>query len=347
MKIKKGYRKERLDRGIKARVDDVFAISSYREIMYLAMPRTLFIIFLLLLPLSGSITGPYWQGVIIITCIIALLTLSWTFMYSVGLISLGHAVFFGIGAYIAGWLSSSLNLSPLITIPLAALSGAVLGALLLYPVLRLRGIYFALITFALPLFMMRLIEATGCLGGTAGLSGLHAFPSRLFASYLVIFVLLFVLFGYLKIMDSDFGLVLRAIRDSDLSVHAAGINVPLFKAQALFIGALPATFAGAFLTHYYRFVGMTAFALEYSIFPITSAVIGGTGLFPGAVLGAFILTPLSESLRAFGTLRIAIYSLLLVLFIVRLPEGLFSFIQKKYFQFERWVPLERKDDNAK
>lgn len=345
MKTKKGYRKERLDRGIKARVDDIFAISSFREIAYLALPRILLVVFLLLLPLSSNIIGPYWLGVIIVTCVIALLTLSWTFMYSVGLISLGHAVFFGIGAYLAGWFSSGLNLPPLITIPLATFCGAVLGAVLLYPVLRLRGIYFALITFALPLFMMRLIEATGALGGTAGISGLHALPSRTFAVYLVIIALLLVLFGYLKIKDSDFGLVLRAIRDSDLSVHAAGINVPLFKAQALFIGALPATFAGAFLTHYYRFVGMTAFALEYSIFPITSAVIGGIGLYPGAVLGAFMLTPLSESLRAFGTLRIAIYSLLLVLFIVRLPEGIFSVIQKKYFQFERWVPLERKDNN--
>jgi len=333
------YRKERMDRGIKARADDIFAISSYKEIAYLVLPRFLFIVFILLVPILGQYAGHYWQGIIVITCIIALLTLSWTFMFSVGLISLGHAVFFGVGAYIAGWMSFEFGLSPLVTIPVATVSGAALGALLFYPVLRLRGIYFALITFALPLFMMRLIEATGYLGGTAGLSRLASFPSRMVATYIIILVLLIVVFGYLRIQDMDYGLVLRAIRDNDLSVYAAGINVPLFKAQALFLGALPATFAGAFLTHHYRFVGMTAFALEYSMFPITSAVIGGTGLYPGAVLGAFLLTPLSESLRAFGTLRIAIYSLVLVFFILRLPQGLFRFIQRKYHQYERWVPI--------
>jgi branched-chain amino acid transport system permease protein len=345
MKNVSGYRKERLDRGIKARVDDIFAISTYREILYMALPRILFIIFLLALPLLGVFIGSYWQGVISATCVIALISLSWAFMFSVGLISLGHAVFFGLGAYIAGWLSSSYGLTPLVTIPVASLVGSAMGALLLYPVLRLRGIYFTLITFALPLFMFRVIEATGLLGGTSGISGVTAFPSRLFATYLIVIALLIVLFTFLRIQETDYGLVLRAIKDNDLSVYASGINVPLFKAQALFIGGLPAVFAGAYLTHYYRFVGMTAFALENSLFPITSAVIGGIGLYPGAVLGAFILSPMSESLRAFGTLRIVIYSMLLIVFIVRIPEGIFRLIQRKYFQFERWVPLERREDN--
>ncbi len=342
---KAGYRRERLDRGIKARVDDVFAISTHKEILYMAMPRALFLIFVIALPMIGVALGPYWQGVIIATAVIALITLSWSFMFSVGMISMGHAVYFGMGAYMTAILNVNFGLPSIITIPLATIFGAAFGAILLYPVLRLRGIYFALITLALPLFFYRLIEATGVLGGTSGISGITALPSRLFATYLVLIVLVIVLFAYLRIQDTDYGLVLRAIRDNDLSVYAAGINVPLFKAQALFIGALPATFAGAFVTHYYRFVGMTAFALEYSIFPITSAVIGGIGLYPGAVLGAFILTPLSESLRTFGTLRIALYSLLLIVFVVRIPEGLFRIMQRKYYQYERWVPLERSEEN--
>jgi branched-chain amino acid transport system permease protein len=89
------------------------------------------------------------------------------------------------------------------------------------------------------------------------------------------------------------------------------------------------------------FVGMPVFALDYSILPIAAAVVGGPGTLAGATLGAFLLVPLSELLRGIGGLRIVIYGLLLVVFIVGLPEGIFHFIKRKYHQFERWVEVEK------
>ncbi len=97
------FRKERLDRGIKARCEDIFALSSYREILYLLLPRFLPVLLLLILPLLKGVIGLYWEKVLMITCIIALLSLSWDLMASVGLISLGQALFFGAGAYITGY----------------------------------------------------------------------------------------------------------------------------------------------------------------------------------------------------------------------------------------------------
>jgi branched-chain amino acid transport system permease protein len=121
----------------------------------------------------------------------------------------------------------------------------------------------------------------------------------------------------------------------------AGINVYWFKIQALFIASSVGAFAGAMMTHVYRFVGMPVFALDYSILPIAAAMVGGPGSFAGATLGAFILVPLSEALRALGGLRIVFYGVFLVIFVVGLPEGIFHFVSRKYHQFERWVEVEK------
>jgi branched-chain amino acid transport system permease protein len=334
------YRRERLDRGIKVRCDDVFAIASYREMSYLLLPRAVPVALLLIFPLLHGLVGLYWARVVVITCIIALLALSWDLLAAVGLISLGQALFFGVGAYLAGFLNHSFGWPPTFTIPIATLGGSLLCTLLLLPVLRLRGIYFSLITLVLPLFFMRIIETTKILGGTEGMSALTPLPNIWVELYVPIIALLISLFSFRRLVNTDYGLVLRGIRDNDRAVMAAGVNIYWYKAQAVFIASIPAAFAGAFLTHYYQFVGMPAFALEYSILPLASSVLGGIGTFAGASLGAFILVPIFEALRAFGMLRVAAYSMALAIFVVTLPEGIFHYLQRKYHQFERLTPIE-------
>jgi branched-chain amino acid transport system permease protein len=330
-------RKERIDRGIKARSSDVFALSSWREMLYLAAPRLLPIVGLIVLSLALSV---YWQRVLLSVSIFALLAISWEILALTGMISLGQALFFGTGAYLAGIMNHYWGWPPYITIPLATIGGGLFCTAFLIPVLRLRGIFFSMVTLVLPLMLVRIIEATRIFGGTEGLSGLTALPSRWVEMYVLIIVLLSVLFGFRRMMDSDFGLILKGINDNDRSVMNAGINIYWFKIQALFIASSIGAFAGAFLTHVYLFVGMPVFALDYSILPIASAVVGGIGTLAGSMLGAFILVPLSEVLRGLGGLRIVIYGLFLVVFTVAIPEGIFHYIQRKYHQFERWVEVE-------
>lgn len=334
------YRRERLDRGIKARCEDIFALSSYREILYLLLPRALPVIALLSLPLLKGIVGLYWEKVLVITCAIALLALSWDLLASVGLVSLGQALFFGAGAYLAGFFNHSLGLPPFLTIPLGTLGGAFFCTLLLLPVLRLRGVYFAIVTLTLPLLLARFIETTEILGGTEGMSALTPLPSIWFELYVPVLALLICLFCFRRLINEDYGLVLQGIRDNDRAVMSGAINIYRFKAQAVFIAGLAGAFAGSFMTHYYQFVGMPAFALDYSVLPLTCAVLGGVGTFAGPSVGAFILVPLSEVLRAFGTLRVVFYSAILIVCIVGLPEGVFHFFQRKYHQFERLVEVE-------
>ena len=331
-------RKERIDRGINVRSIDIFAVCSWREMLYLSTPRLLPIIGLLVLSFALSV---YWQRVLLSVSVFALLAISWDILAQTGMISLGQALFFGTGAYLAGIMNHYWGWPPVVTIPLATIFGGLLCTGFLVPVLRLRGIYFSMVTLIIPLMLVRIIEATRIFGGTEGISGLAPLPSRWVELYLVIAALLATLFGFRRLMSSDFGLVLKGINDNDRSVMNAGINIYWFKIQSLFIASSVGAFAGAYMTHIYLFVGMPVFALDYSILPIAAAVVGGIGTFAGSMLGAFILVPLSEVLRGIGGLRIVFYGLFLVIFTVALPEGIFHYIQRRYHQIERWVEVEK------
>lgn len=330
-------RRERIDRGINVRSGDVFALCSWREMLYLAGPRVIPVVAILLLPLA---LGIYWQKVLLSVAVFALLAISWDLLAQTGMISLGQALFFGMGAYVTGILNHYWGLPPLLTIPAAAVCGGLICTALLLPVLRLRGIYFSMVTLILPLMLVRLIEATRIFGGTEGLTGMTPLPSRWLEIYLIVGAMLAALFGIRRLLGTDYGLVLKGIRDNDRSVINAGINIYWYKTQALWIASTVGAFAGAFMTHVYMFVGMPVFALDYSILPIAAAVVGGPGSLAGATLGAFILVPLSEVLRGVGGLRIVFYGVFLVVFIVALPEGIFHYVQRKYYQFERWVEVD-------
>jgi len=331
-------RKERLDRGIKIRSDGLYALMSWRELLYLILPRLALIVGVLILPLV--VPGMYWQRVISIVCIYALLALSFDLLaHFVGLVSLGGAFFIGTGGYIAAILNTSLGLPPLVSIPVATLVGAVICTLCLLPCLPLRGVYFAIVTLMYPLLMMRVIEALDIFGGTEGIFGISSFANRWVEQYFIIVVVLIFLFGVRRLVNLDLGLVLRAVKDNDQAVRASGMSITYYKTIAVFIAAAMGCLGGAYLVHIYMWAGLSMFALDFSILPIAATVIGGAGTLVGPVLGAFILVPINELLRAFGTLRIAFYAIILIAFIVFRSEGFVVYAQRKYHQFERWVKV--------
>lgn len=331
-------RKERLDRGIKVRSEGIYALMSWRELSYLFLPRVVLIGGLLVLPLV--MPSMYWQRVISIVCIYALLALSFDFLaHYVGLVSLGGAFFIGTGSYIAAILNTSLGLPPIFTIPIATLLGAVICTVLLLPCLPLRGVYFAIVTLMYPLLLARVIEALDILGGTDGIVGIESFTNRWMEQYFIIVMVLVLLFGTRRLVNQDIGLVFRAVKDNDQSVRASGMSVTYYKTIAVFIASGIGCLAGAYLVHLYMWAGLSTLALDFSILPIAATVIGGSGTLVGPVLGAFILVPISELLRAFGTLRIVFYALILLAFIIFRSEGLMVYGQRKYHQFEKWIKV--------
>ena len=331
-------RRERIDRGIKVRTAGLYALMSWRELSYLILPRLILIVGLLGLPMA--MPGMYWKRVISIVCIYALLALVFDFLaHFVGLVSLGGAFFVGTGGYISALLNVKLGLPPLACVPVATLLGGAVCTLLLLPCLPLRGVYFAIVTLMYPLLLARVIEALNILGGTDGIMGIDSLPSAWMEQYLVIVLVLAVLFGLRRLVNTDLGLVLRAVKDNDQAVRASAMNVTYYKALGVFIGACIGCLAGACLVHIYMWAGISTFALDFSVLPIAATVIGGSGTLVGPVLGCLILVPVSELLRDFGTLRIVFYSLILLGFTVFRSEGLMVFGQRKYHQFERWKSI--------
>lgn len=332
------FRRERLDRGIKIRTDGLYALMSWRELSYLTLPRLILIVGMLLLPLI--VPGMYWQRVVTILCIYALLAISFDFLaHYVGLVSLGGAFFIGAGGYLAAILNSTYGFPPILTIPIATLVGAAVCTLLLLPCLPLRGVYFAIVTLMYPLVLSRIIEALDILGGTDGIMGVDSFANRWVEQYAVIAMVLLALFGIRRLVNLDIGLVFRAVMDNDQAVRASGMNISYYKAIAVLIGSALGCLGGACLVHIYMWCGISLFALDFSILPIAATVIGGSGTLVGPVLGCLILVPISELLREFGTLRIVFYSLILMGFIVFRSEGLMVYGERKYHQFQRWVKV--------
>lgn len=331
-------RKERIDRGIKVRSDGLYALMSWREMAYLTLPRFILIAGMLCLPLF--MPGVYWQRVVSIVCIYAILALSFDFLaHFVGLVSLGGAFFIGTGGYMAGILNSYFHIPPILTVPLAAILGGGLCTLLLLPCLPLKGVYFAIVTLMYPLFMARIIEAFDIFGGTDGIVGIDSFSSAFVEQYLIVAMLLLFVFGIRRMVTTDMGLIFTAVMDNDQAVKASGISITAYKSLAVFIAAFMGCMAGACLTHIYMWTGISQFALDFSILPIAATVIGGSGTLVGPLIGCLILVPVSELLRDFGTLRIVFYATLLVGFILFKSEGIMVFGKRKYEQFERWKKI--------
>jgi branched-chain amino acid transport system permease protein len=327
-------RKKRLDRSVKVRSEGLYALSSFREMAYVLAPRLLLIVGLLIMPLLLDL---YWQRVLCAAGIFAMLALGFDFLAGyVGLVCLGGAMFIGFGGYAAGLLNAHLGLPPFASIPLATVIGACLSTLVLLPCLRLRGIYFAIVTFMLPLFARHVIVALELFGSTEGISGLDILPNAWAEQYVILVAVLVTLFGLRRLVNEDTGLIMMSIKDNDQAVLASGISIFRYRTLAVFITALFGCFAGAYLAHLYGWLGLSLFAMDFSILPIAATVMGGMGTLTGPVIGALMLTPLSEALRGFGQLRVVLYCVILLLFILYKPEGLMNYLERKYHQFERW-----------
>ncbi len=273
-------------------------------------------------------------------CIYALLAIGFDFLANfVGLCSLGGGFYVGVGAYVAALLNTKLGLPPSVTIPLATIVGASVCTILFLPCLPLRGVYFAIVSLMFPLLAARVIEALDVFGGTDGILGVDGLANKWVEQYLLIVSVLIVVFLLRRLKDEDVGLVFRGVKDNDQAVKASAINITTYKAIAVYIASALGCLGGACLAHLYMWAGISQFALDFSIIPIAATIVGGSGTLIGPVLGCMILVPVSEVLRDFGTLRIAVYAVILTAFIVLKSEGLMVYATRKYEQFERWVEI--------
>ncbi|MFP4088031.1 MAG: branched-chain amino acid ABC transporter permease [Desulfobacteraceae bacterium] len=255
-----------------------------------------------------------------------------------GLLDLGYVGFYGIGAYTSGLLAIHYDLSLWVILPLAALNGALWGILLGAPTLRLTGDYFAIVTFGFSeLVVLVLRNELWLTRGPMGLPGIS--PPSVFGHpltrdweffYLVLFLLSVVYVVVRRMEDSRLGRAWFAIREDEIAAQCCGVNLIRYKVTAFAISASIGAMGGAFYAKWFRFIHPDMFKFWESILILCLIVFGGMGSIRGTMLGALILVPLTEVLRAvlpqsLFSARYLIYGLILVLMMRWRPEGLIPF----------------------
>jgi branched-chain amino acid transport system permease protein len=253
-----------------------------------------------------------------------------------GLFNLGHAAFFGIGAYASALLALAGYPYPL-CLAAALLLPAVVGVLVGLPTLRLRGDYLAIATLGFGEIARAVFR--NWVGLTRGPMGLPGIPAPELGGFRVDSPAKWVAvaFGGLAlawlvaelVSRAPLGRLLRAIREDELAVQALGKNPEPYKLQALALGAGLAGFGGSLYAHYVAFVDPTPFTLSTTIFLFLLIVLGGLGNHAGSVAAAFLLLGARESLRFVGLppsvgapLQQLVFSLLLIVLVIYRPWGL-------------------------
>jgi branched-chain amino acid transport system permease protein len=280
--------------------------------------------------------------IFIMTYFYSFMALSWNLLGGkTGMFSLGHAAFFGIGAYVSTLLYLKFGISPWIGILAAALISGIAGIIFLYPCFRLHGLFFALATLAFAEMVLILFDHFSSITGggmgqmipfTPGLKNLM-FETK--SGYYYIFwiaLILGITISY-AIAKSKFGWRLEAIREDEQTAQTLGINVPSNKLAVVGISSFLAGAGGTLYAQYVLFISPDyIFSWVFSVQFILISIVGGLHTVMGPVLGSLILTPLDVisrfTLSKYVGISYAIYGLVLMIMAVYFREGLLPLISK-------------------
>ena len=285
--------------------------------------------------ISLSVTNSYYQLILTLVPVWAVFGLSWNLLSGyTGLISFGHAAFFGIGAYTTALGQIYFGISPWFLIPVAAALGGIAGLLIGYPTFRLQGHYFALATLAYPLAILYVFEWLGFQEVTlpikrdAPVAFMQFGDARSYTLIAVVVMLAAILLTQL-IERSRFGMALLAIKQNEAAAEAAGIDTLAWKLRAIMLSGAIAATIGAFYAQVLLVVTpQSVFGMLVSAQALTVAMFGGVGTVWGPVIGAVILIPLAEILHAeagdrFPGIEGVIFGVAIICVILAAPEGLF------------------------
>jgi branched-chain amino acid transport system permease protein len=276
------------------------------------------------------IGNPFYLHLAVLVCLNIVFVASLGIIARVGQLSLCHGAFAGIGAYASVLAVMRLELPFLAGFLLAGLAAGLTAALLGWVILRLRGVYFVLVTFAFgELFRLLMLDMPTLSGGANGIAGVP--PVSLFGLVLdtkasfyplalaaaaasVIFVVV--------LMRSPTGRAFDSTAANLPLAEASGIDTHRFQVVAFAIGSMIAGFGGSLLAHYVGYISPETFHFLLSVNFIIMLVVGGRLTWAGPILGAVILTPLPELLRSTLELQHVLYGVALILVLRFMPDGI-------------------------
>jgi branched-chain amino acid transport system permease protein len=247
-----------------------------------------------------------------------------------GQLSMGHAAFYGFGAYTVGILAGQYDW-PTMAILLVAVAGAgLVGLLVGLPTIRISGDYLFIVTIGMNLVFLDLVtQWVSLTGGTAGLPGL---PPPRFGGleilsytdfyYFALLVAAVCVAVVLTVVRSRFGRTIEAVRDDPVAAAACGVGLVSVRLSVFVLGAALAGLAGAVLAYFLGFVGPTDFNILQSLLIFEMAILGGLGSVAGSVLGAALLIGIPEMLRFIQPYRLGMIGIIMILLMVYRPQGL-------------------------
>ncbi len=266
-----------------------------------------------------------------LTMIFAILAGSLTLVAgTAGLMSLGHAAFYGVGAYTAALLSTQFGTGLPEDLVASALVSGCVALVVAIPAIRLVRIFFTVATLAIgEIINAVLLNWDAVTRGPMGVRGIPPFrvgglvlEGRIGTYYGVAVVTVAAFWVLHRLVHSYYGNALRALREDDVSAASVGLDVRLLKLSAFAISGGLAGVAGCLQAHITNYISPDMFQLDTSILILTMVVVGGLGSLPGAVLGAGILILVPELGRDFGHYRMVVVGLVLYVSILLMPKGL-------------------------
>lgn len=307
----------------------------------------LFTILIFILPFL--ITNNYYLSVLVVIGIHTIVVVGLCLLMGyAGQISLGHAAFYGFGAYISGILTSTYNVSPWV----AMLAGAIVTGIIAYaigqPIFRLKEHYLALATLGFGLIAhVILMEEVELTGGPSGLRESIPYLSignlvlnTDFKYYFIVWILaLIALILANNVVHSRIGRALRSIHGSEFAAQSLGVDIGKHKLQVFTLSAVYASVAGSLYAHYITFISPSPFGLMTSIQFVVMAVVGGLSSIWGPIFGVTVVTVLTEGLKSIlpqllpwagGEYEIVVFGFILVIIMIFLPEGLTAGLTNLY-----------------
>lgn len=289
---------------------------------------SLFVALLIIIPLFQN---DYYRDVLTLTALYAVLALGLNLVVGqAGLLNLGYAAFYAIGAYTYAILSTRFGLAFWPGLAAGAAASAFMALLIGLSTLKLRGDYFAIVTLGLgEITRIVLNNSDRVTGGPNGIPGIgrpvlfgHTISAPLEQYYLILIIAIITVFAMGRLMASRIGRAWVAIREDEIAAEAMGINTFRLKLLAFVVGSAWAGLAGVFFAAKMAFVSPESFTFFESVLILCMVVLGGMGSIPGIILGAFLLVMLPELFREFADYRMLGFGAALVLMMIFRPQGL-------------------------
>lgn len=304
--------------------------------------RTALAVLLALAVLFPFVAGMYQTNIMTTALMYVILGLGLNIVIGLGgLLQLGYAAFYAVGAYTYGILNSRFGLNFWIALPLGAVLATLFGILLGFPVLRLKGDYLAIVTLGFAEICRIVLENWNDFSsGPSGISqidrpplfGIHlTVPQSAIYLYLITLALVVVtVFIVRRLENSRLGRAWEAMREDAVASEAMGVNLTMAKLSAFALGAFWAGLVGVLFAAKTTFINPASFTLMESILVLCIIVLGGMGSTTGVIVGALIIVLLPEYLRAFTQYRMLLYGSILVLMMVFRPDGIIRKVRKSY-----------------